>query len=604
MTVEESIKQTLKNIYGYDGFRMHQEDAILSIINGQDTFTIMPTGGGKSICYQLPAMYMRGCTIVVSPLLSLMKDQVDQLERLGIAATCINSSLEIEEYKRRMRGILNHQYRIIYMAPERLENPKFSKWVHQKLNVSFIAIDEAHCVSQWGHDFRPSYRKIADFVNGFQNRPIMAAFTATATPEVKQDAVRLLGLHNPNVYVGGFDRENLMFKVYRDIDKRSFVTNYIKQHPEENGIIYCSTRKEVEALTQNLQQEDYLVSGYHGGMEHDERKKAQEDFIYDRVNIIVATCAFGMGIDKPDVRYVIHYNMPSNIESYYQEAGRAGRDGLPSECILLFRQKDIYTHRFLIEQSSEEEQHLKKRQQLLDIMVDYCYTNGCLRKFILDYFNDDSAKEECDNCGNCKSKIKKDITGQAIDIIQCVKELKGRFGVNVVANVLKGSSNERMMNGHFNRLTTYGSLASKSVKEIKTMIYSLLGDGCLKLTDGEYPVLNTTIKSVEVLKGRRLIYQRQAMPQSNKLVNNKLVAISPENKKLFEALKILRTTLAKKESVPAYVIFSDKTLKEMASNQPESRKDMLNITGVGHVKYERYGQQFLKVISDQIKENN
>lgn len=589
-----SIRKFLKEKYGYENFRNSQENIIIDILNGKDIFTIMPTGGGKSICYQIPSLIFEGITIVISPLISLMKDQVDELIRIGILAVYINSTLTSKQYMERVNGIRNGKYKIIYISPERIETEGFVNLVND-INISFVAIDECHCVSQWGHDFRPSYKNVKPFIDSFNKRPVIGAFTATANEEVKKDTISLLGLREPNVYITGFDRENLELKVFRGIDKNPYIENYVKINSEKSGIIYCSTRKRVDDLYNKLKSKDYSVSKYHAGMTDIERNKNQEDFIYDRTKIIIATNAFGMGIDKSNIRYIIHYNMPQSLENYYQEAGRAGRDSMPAECMLLFSPQDINIQKYLIENTLENPIRIKYKYKQLKIMADYCYTGECLRKYILRYFGDDNLKENCGNCSNCDDNLEKeDITIEAQKIISCVYRLKENFGTGIAAEVLKGSSNKKVLRYNFDKLSTYGIMSNYTLKEIKELINILAAEGYLKITDDKYPVVKLTKKSTDMLKNKEKVYRKvEKIPEEIK-----------EQDELFRRLISLRTEIAKLEKIPPYIVFHDKALTEMSTYFPVNTIQLLQISGVGESKAQRYGEQFIEVIKNYMIENN
>ncbi len=588
------IKKFLKEKYGYENFRNSQENIITDILDGRDVFTIMPTGGGKSICYQIPSLVFEGITIVVSPLISLMKDQVDELIRIGIPAVYINSTLTSKQYMERVNGIRNGEYKIIYISPERIETEGFINLINE-VNISFIAIDESHCVSQWGHDFRPSYKNIKPFIDSFNKRPVIGAFTATANEEVKKDIISLLGLSEPNVYVTGFDRENLELKVFRGIDKNVYIENYVNNNREKSGIIYCSTRKRVDDLYNKLKSKDYSVSRYHAGMTDKERNENQEDFIYDRTNIIIATNAFGMGIDKSNIRYIIHYNMPQSLENYYQEAGRAGRDSMPAECMLLFSPQDINIQKYLIENTLENPIRIKYKYKQLKIMSDYCYTGECLRKYILRYFGDNNLQENCGNCSNCDDNLEKeDITTEAQKIISCVYRLRENFGTGIAAEVLKGSSNKKVLRYNFNKLSTYGIMSNYKLKEIKELINILAAEGYLRITDDKYPVVKLTKKSSEMLKNKEKVYRK---------VEKKTEKVEERNELLVMLIN-LRTEIAKQEKIPPYIVFHDKALMEMSSYFPVNKMQLLQITGVGESKAQRYGERFIEVIRNYMAEND
>jgi ATP-dependent DNA helicase RecQ len=584
----ENAIQVLKKYYGYTSFRKGQEKIIESILSSKDTFAIMPTGAGKSICFQIPALLMEGVTIVISPLISLMKDQVDTLCSMGIPASYINSSLEGFEVQQRIMQTITGEIKILYIAPERLESEQFCSML-AGLKISFIAIDEAHCVSQWGHDFRPSYVQVSRMIKRLDERPVVAAFTATATEEVKEDVVRLLELKSPEIFISGFDRENLSFSVIRGDNKRDFILKYIEDNKDKTGVIYAATRKEVDNLCELLNKKGYKAGRYHAGLSDEERTRAQEDFIYDNSNIIVATNAFGMGIDKSNVRYVIHYNMPRTMEAYYQEAGRAGRDGEPSECILLFSAQDVLLQKFLIEQSVVSPDRKLMEYKRLQIVVDYCHTPKCLRKYILEYFGERDVKDNCGNCSTCLDDSElSDITIEAQKIFSCVYRVNQNYGVSLVADVLKGSKNKKVTDLGFNALSTYGLMKEYTVKEIKDMINILVADEYLVFAGMEFPILRLKEKAVMVLKGNERVMQRVQKKKTKKVEDNTL----------FGLLKSLRKSISEREKVPPYIVFADSTLREMSEACPTNEYELLEIKGVGEVKLQRYGEDFLSVIRD------
>lgn len=579
--------EILQRYYGYTSFREGQHAIVSSIVKGQDTVGIMPTGGGKSICYQVPALLMPGTTIVISPLISLMKDQVDALTQLGIPAAYINSSLSAAETDQRIQAARAGKYKLLYIAPERLETDRFRSLI-AAVTIPLVAIDEAHCLSQWGHDFRPSYLAVAPFLKQLQQRPIVAAFTATATEEVTHDIIRLLELQSPALEVSGFDRANLTLNVLRGVNKRDYVMSYIQEHRDQAGIIYTSTRKEADELHAALLHKKISAGKYHAGLGDEERMQAQESFLYDDIRVMVATNAFGMGIDKSNVRYVLHYNMPKNMEAYYQEAGRAGRDGEPSECVLLFSPQDVQTQKFLIEQSVSAPERKAHDYKKLQTMIDYCYTQQCLRSHILRYFGETGQAQSCDNCSSCLDESETvDITLEAQKICSCIRRMNERFGVTLIAQVLKGSANKRVMEFGFDRLPTYGAMKEYTEKAIADLIHVLIAEGYVALSEGQYPVVRLTQLSVEVLKGNERVLQK---------IPKKKQALEVGGQALFEELRKLRKQLADRERVPPYVIFADSTLRELSQVVPTSETEMLQIKGVGEAKLRKYGRPFLDLL--------
>ena len=582
-------RQILQKFYGYEDFRPGQKKVVESLLNKNDTVAIMPTGAGKSICFQIPALLFEGVTLVISPLISLMKDQVDSLRQLGIAAVYINSSVSKAQLYKDLQDISAGFYKIIYIAPERLTS-EYLPDSFKNLNISMVAVDEAHCLSQWGHDFRPSYRNILNFTNSLRIKPIISAFTATATPEVKTDIINLLGLKQPNVFVTGFDRPNLYFSVLRGEVKDKFVIDYVKKHQDEAGIIYVGTRKDVDALQVLLEIKGIKAGRYHAGMTDEERNQMQEDFLYDNLSVMVATNAFGMGIDKPNVRYVIHYNMPKNMEAYYQEAGRAGRDGLSGNCILLYSPQDTQLQKFLISKSTESEIRQQLEYKRLQSMVDYCHTPQCLRTFILHYFGEFDVEEHCDNCSNCKLEGELiDITIDAQKVLSCVYRMHERFGVKMIAEVLKGSKSAKVKQFNFERLSTYGLMKERRLKDISDLILRLSAMQYLDITESQYPVVTLNELSWRVLRGQKKVWQKMVIVKKAKAKGE-----------LFEALRSLRKELATKEKLPPYMIFSDATLTQMATDKPTDLELMKNIRGVGEFKLQKYGEEFLTVIKSYI----
>ncbi|MBA4493390.1 DNA helicase RecQ [Paenactinomyces guangxiensis] len=595
----KQAEELLQRYYGFPSFRSGQRQVIESILTGYNTLGIMPTGGGKSICYQIPALMFPGVSVVVSPLISLMKDQVDGLHQLGVPATYINSSLTLREIDQRIRKTLEGKYKLLYIAPERLESDRFHA-IFETLPVYLVTIDEAHCISQWGHDFRPSYRSMAQMIRQLPRKPIIAALTATATPEVREDIATLLGISGKNIYATKLQRENLSFAVRHEENKREFIQNYLAVHQGQTGIVYCSTRKEVDQLHQFLTARGFATAAYHAGMSDEERSRAQEKFSYDQIQTIIATNAFGMGIDKSNVRFVIHYNLPKNLESYYQEAGRAGRDGEESECILLFSPQDVYTQKFLIENSGLGPERKRHELSKLQAMQNYCHTEQCLQNSIIGYFGDHETNP-CGKCSNCRRLTEEeeiDITIEAQKIFSCIKRMKEKFGLSTVSKVLKGSRSKRLLEWGLDRIPTYGIMNEHTEKEIYQLCQMLLAEGYLaiKLTDQSLPVAKLTARAVEVLKGERRVSRLRK-------IHKDLPAQSDAQNDLFEQLKAIRLKLSQQEQIPPYIIFHDSTLKEMCRRLPQSREHLLTISGVGERKVDKYGEEFLTVIREYVDQH-
>lgn len=591
----------LKDYFGHDSFRDGQEQIVDALLDGRDALCIMPTGAGKSMCYQIPALLFDGVTIVVSPLISLMKDQVGSLVQSGVPAAYINSSLSYPQFLRVLSNTEHGKYKIIYVAPERLLTDGFLDTC-KKIKISMVAVDEAHCVSQWGQDFRPSYLKIVSFIKSLANRPIVGAFTATATNDVKEDIKKILRLENPFEITTGFDRPNLFFGVIKSSSKDEKLIDLIRERGDRSGIVYCATRKNVESVCELLCDNGFSATRYHAGLDEYERRKNQEDFVFDRKNIMVATNAFGMGIDKSNVTYVIHYNMPKNIESYYQEAGRAGRDGGEADCILLYSPKDVRLNRFMIENSEgndeltiEENEQIRERDfERLKHMTFYSTTNDCLRGFILRYFGGDK-KAYCGKCSNCLSVHKLvDVTIDAQKIMSCIARTGQRYSKPVICDVLKGSKNEKILKAELNSQSTYGIMKEVTARHIFGTI-DFLAEKEYISADNETEVLKLLPKSRDVLFGRERLVMKK-VENSEKVVKTHRPEV-PVNADLLDALKALRKSIASKKSVPAYVIFSDATLTDMCKKCPETPDEMLEVSGVGRTKLEKFGKEFLEVIA-------
>ena len=582
----------LKQYYGYSSFRDGQEEIIREILNGNDVLTIMPTGGGKSICYQVPALILDGITLVISPLISLMKDQVDNINNLGINSAYINSSLSNVEINNILDEAARNEIKILYVAPERLESQAFLELI-SSINISMVAIDEAHCVSQWGHDFRSSYRRISRVISILRNRPIVTAFTATATSEVREDIIKLLELNNPKVFISGFDRKNLKITIEKGVKKKNYILDYINNNRNESGIIYASTRKEVDSLYELLTSKGLQVEKYHAGLSDEYRKQAQESFIYDKCNIIIATNAFGMGIDKSNVRYVIHYNMPKNIEGYYQEIGRAGRDGEESECIMLFSPGDVQTQKYIIETATENSMRKENELSKLQTMINLVYTQDCYRKFILNYFGE-AYDDKCNNCSNCEAPgelVDKSVDAQKV--ISCVYRMNQRFGIGMVVDVLRGSKNKKVYELRFDELSTYGIVKNYTKDTLTEFINMLISHGFLNYK-GEYPVLTLNQLSMEIVKGERKVFVKEQVVKKIKIEENEL----------FTILKELRMDISREEKIPPYMIFGDATLKELSNRMPITKEQFLDISGVGNSKLNKYGEKFMSKIKEYIEEKN
>lgn len=599
--------EVLKQYFGHTEFRKGQSDIIDNILSGRDVLGIMPTGAGKSICYQVPALMLDGITIVISPLISLMKDQVSALVQSGVAAAFINSSLTYSQYLEVFRRAGNGAYKIIYVAPERLVTDEFISFAENN-KISMVTVDEAHCVSQWGQDFRPSYLKIVEFIERLSYRPIVSAFTATATAEVKADISKILELRSPFTITTGFDRQNLYFEVRHPRDKMAALTDILEDNKDKCCIVYCSTRKNVEQVCESLNRKGFSATRYHAGLDDKERHSNQDDFLYDRKNIMVATNAFGMGIDKSNVSLVVHYNMPKNLEGYYQEAGRAGRDGEPASCILLYSGQDVITNKFLIENSNEENEELSEHQRCilkekdmdrLKEMTFYSTTTDCLRAYILKYFGE-NPPQFCGHCSNCCTNfVTTDITLEAQKIVSCVYRvynLNGRtVGKALLTDILRGSKSEKVKRMGYDRLTTYGIMPDTPTHMVRTIIDFLIEKGFLGVSGGEYPVIVLTEKTPQII--REKIKLEMKLPKEKKNIAPKeKEAVAPVSADLLSQLKALRMEIAAKEKVPAYIIFTDATLRDMCRKMPEDEAEFMGVSGVGRKKNELYGKVFLEAI--------
>ncbi|MFB5583117.1 DNA helicase RecQ [Bacillus albus] len=584
-------QELLASYFGYSSFRRGQDETIKNVLDGKDTVCIMPTGGGKSICYQIPALVFEGTTLVISPLISLMKDQVDTLVQNGISATYINSSISITEANQRIQLAKQGHYKLLYVAPERLDSMEFVDQLID-MKIPMIAIDEAHCISQWGHDFRPSYLHIHRILDYLPEKPLVLALTATATPQVRDDICNTLGINQENTIMTTFERENLSFSVIKGQDRHAYLADYIRQNQKESGIIYAATRKVVDQLYEDLMKAGVSVSKYHAGMSDNDRNEQQELFLRDEVSVMVATSAFGMGIDKSNIRYVIHYQLPKNMESYYQEAGRAGRDGLDSACILLYSSQDVQVQRFLIDQSTGESRFSNELEKLQN-MTDYCHTEQCLQSFILQYFGEEP-KEDCGRCGNCTDDRESiDVTRESQMVLSCMIRTNQRFGKQMIAQVLTGSKNKKVIEFNFHTLPTYGLLSNRSVKEVSEFIEFLISDELIAVEHGTYPTLKVTEKGKEVLLGKENVLRKE------RVETRQIVQDHP----LFEVLREVRKEIAQGEGVPPFVIFSDQTLKDMCAKMPQSDSELLTVKGIGEHKLVKYGSHFLQAVQHFIEEN-
>ena len=591
MALNTKATEILRDYFGYDSFRTGQENVISNVLSGEDTLCVMPTGGGKSICYQVPALVMEGTVLVISPLISLMKDQVDALHEAGIAAAYINSSLSSEEYRDTMDRAEQGEYRLLYVAPERLDSPSFTNRL-RKIYVPMIAIDEAHCISQWGHDFRPSYRNISRIITAFDEQPVVLALTATATPDVREDICRQLDITPANTVMTGFERANLTFSVIKGQDRDKYVKEYVRKNDGEAGIIYAATRKAVDAVHETLRKSGVAVAKYHAGLSDVERQSEQDRFLMDEATVMVATNAFGMGIDKSNIRYVIHYQMPKNMESYYQEAGRAGRDGLDSACTLLFSSQDVQTQRFLIDQS-QDENRIPAELEKLQSMIDFCHTESCLQKFIITYFGETEVTD-CGRCANCTdTRESSDVTEDVQKVLSCVIRMGQRFGKTMIAQVLTGSRNKKVFEFGFEKLTTYGLMKDRSAKDISDFIEFIISENCLSVENGQFPIIYVSERGKDVLTGKLKISRKVSV------VTKQITNDDP----LFEQLRTLRLKLAQEAGVPPFVVFSDKTLRDMASRMPVTEEEFLEVNGVGLSKLEKYGEPFMEEIKAYSMQN-
>ena len=601
--------EVLRQYFGYASFRKGQEALIDSILEGRDTLGIMPTGAGKSLCFQVPALMLEGVTLVISPLISLMKDQVSALCQAGIRAAYLNSSLTYPQYRKALANACAGVYKIIYVAPERLLTEEFLAFSH-RVRIALVTVDEAHCISQWGQDFRPSYLKVPEFVAQLDERPVLAAFTATATEEVKRDIAAMLSLRDPFTITTGFNRDNLYFEVDKPPDKMAALLRYLRDNPGKSGIVYCTTRKTVEEVCQKLRTAGFPATRYHAGLSPEERRDNQEDFLYDRAPLMVATNAFGMGIDKSNVAFVLHYNMPGSMEAYYQEAGRAGRDGQPAQCILYYSGQDVATNRFLIEHGegapdADEETTARLREQdkeRLKQMTFYCHTADCLREYILRYFGE-TPENYCGNCGNCSRNFEEaDVTREAQLLVEGIARTGQRFGAKMVLDILRGSGNARILSGGFDKLPVYGKLAGVGEKRLRAILQFLELRGFVESTGDEYPVLRLRETAEDLMREDAALTMKIAREEAPAPARKSREPV-PANPGLFDALRALRAKLAASQSVPAYVVFSDATLRDMCARLPADADEMLEVSGVGQAKFAKYGEAFLGAIRDYTDKN-
>ena len=594
--------QLLQTYFGYTSFRPAQEAPVASLLQNEDVVAIMPTGAGKSICFQIPALCKSGISIVFSPLISLMKDQVDSLVDQNIPAALINSTLTQTEFNKTMYEVRSGKIKLLYIAPERLGSNFFCN-VLRSMPISQVIVDEAHCISQWGHDFRPSYRLIGDWLSSLPKRPVVGAFTATATKAVENDIKKLLGLDCANVYVTGFDRPNLSFSVVRTPKRMDYVVDYVRRHSNENGIIYCSTRKDVERVYDNLTRAGIQTGYYHAGLSDEMRQDMQNKYAFDQLQVMVATNAFGMGIDKSNVRYVLHYQMPRNMESYYQEAGRAGRDGAPAECILLYSGQDVRVHKYLIEQGHLEPQREQVELRKLQSMIDYCFCSTCLRKYMLAYFGEIVPWLECSNCSSCNTKGERvNVTKEAKAIFRAIIATEERYGASMISSIVRGERTDRITRARLDALSVFGYLSDIGDKEIKGLIQQFVASGYLRSSTGKYPILSVTAGAEEVLAGHKEVEEirQEVIVPSRKTKKSVSISRSEVHRSgsggLFEHLRQHRKQLASQLGVPPYIIFPDTVLIDLANVRPSTLGEFGNIKGVGEAKLKKYGLSFLEVI--------
>ena len=602
VTKQQALRM-LETYFGYTSFRPAQEAPIASLLRNEDVIGIMPTGAGKSICFQIPALCKPGLTIVFSPLISLMKDQVDGLLVQNIPAALINSTLTQAEFNKTMYEVRSGKIKLLYIAPERLSSNFFCN-VLRALPIAQVIVDEAHCISEWGHDFRPSYRLIGEWLNSLPKRPIVGAFTATATKYVENDIKKLLGLDTANVYVTGFDRPNLSFSVIRTPKRMDYVVHYVREHVNENGIIYCATRKDVDRVYENLTRAGIKAGHYHGGLNDEVRREMQNAYADDKLQVMVATNAFGMGIDKSNVRYVLHYQMPRNMESYYQEAGRAGRDGVPAECILLYSGQDVQVHKYLIEQSIETPERQDVELRKLQSMIDYCFCSNCLRKYMLNYFGESTVWTTCDNCSSCKGSADKvNVTKEAKAIFRAIMGTDERYGATMITSIVRGERTDRIMRAGHDALPVFGLLSNVDEKSIKGLIQQFVASGYLRSSTGKYPVLSLTAGAEEVLAGRKEveeIRQHVSVPSrtSKSVTSVARGKSSSTSGGLFEHLRQHRKRLAEEAGLRPYLIFPDTVLIDLANLRPTTLGEFGNVKGVGEAKLKKYGLTFLQVIAE------